>query len=286
MSIRRVVVGLESSPQARSALRTAAELARRMQAELVGLFVENENLLRLAGLPFACEVCSPSAVTRGIDIKRMERQLRAMADDSRRRLAAAAGQPSLRWSFRVSRGVAGLELLAAGTRSDLVVVATSQWTQVLEGAAAGASASVLLLHQDAPVVAPMAALCTPAASALQVADSLAGFATAFGGQAALLMLSEDAQEADAWLQAALPLLAARGLRASTRIVSLRDPNAIGRALEEAHPGVVVIAGVSSGTLEARAPLRTLLDAGRRPLLLLPASTAGQDMDRADDAGGR
>ena len=275
MSIRRIVVGLEPSPQARSALTTAADLARRMQAELVGLFVENENLLRLAGLPFACEVCFPSALTRGIDTRRMERSLRAMAEDSRRRLAAAAGHPSLRWSFHVSRGAAGHALLAASTRTDLLVVTTAQWTPVLADAAAGAAASVLLLHKDASVLAPMAALCTLEASAGRVAESLAGFAPAFGAQTALLMLSDDAAAAGAWLRDALPRFSARGLRVTARIVPPRDPAAIHRAIEDTRPGVVVVAGVPATAFGANAPLRALLDAEHRPLLLLPSASPDQ-----------
>ena len=56
MTLRRIVVGLDAGPRDRAALEAAAQLAARMQAELVGLFVEDIDLLHLAGLPFAREV--------------------------------------------------------------------------------------------------------------------------------------------------------------------------------------------------------------------------------------
>ena len=104
MKLRRVVVGLEPTPQRRAALQAAAELAERMQAELIGLFVEDMDLLHLAGLPFAREVGFPSAVRRSLDVAAMERSLRAAARDLRRVCEEALERTSVPWSFRTARG--------------------------------------------------------------------------------------------------------------------------------------------------------------------------------------
>ncbi len=47
---RRILIGLNSSPTSLRGLAAAAEMAARLDAELVGLFVEDDNLLRLAEL--------------------------------------------------------------------------------------------------------------------------------------------------------------------------------------------------------------------------------------------
>ena len=52
----RIVVGLDTSLIAREALSLAARLAASVDARLKGVFVEDENLLSLADLPFAREV--------------------------------------------------------------------------------------------------------------------------------------------------------------------------------------------------------------------------------------
>jgi K+-sensing histidine kinase KdpD len=119
--IRRVIVGLDPVQQSRALLEAAAELAGRMQAELLGLFVENQDLLHFAGLPFAREVGFESAMRRTLDVESMERTLRALAREARQAVETVAGGSQLQWSFRVVRGAPAAELLAAAEESDLVI---------------------------------------------------------------------------------------------------------------------------------------------------------------------
>src|SRR6266851_9513513 len=51
--IERVVIQLDAASETRDAIDTAARLGARAQAPLHGIFVEDEDLLRLASLPFA-----------------------------------------------------------------------------------------------------------------------------------------------------------------------------------------------------------------------------------------
>ena len=48
MKIRRVIVGLDPALRSRALLEAAVELAGQMEAELLGLFVENQDLLHFA----------------------------------------------------------------------------------------------------------------------------------------------------------------------------------------------------------------------------------------------
>ena len=54
--IERVVVTLDAASENRPAIDTAARLAARTRTPLHGVFVEDEDLLHLAGLPFARQV--------------------------------------------------------------------------------------------------------------------------------------------------------------------------------------------------------------------------------------
>ncbi|HSC94158.1 MAG TPA: hypothetical protein VLC73_04260 [Burkholderiales bacterium] len=119
--IRRVIVGLDPLQQSRALLEAAAELAGEIQAELLGLFVENQDLLHFAGLPFAREVGFESATRRTLDVGSMERTLRALAKEARQALESVAGPTQVQWSFRVVRGAPAAELLAAAEESDLVI---------------------------------------------------------------------------------------------------------------------------------------------------------------------
>jgi nucleotide-binding universal stress UspA family protein len=121
VKIRRVIVGVDPTLQSRALLEAAVALAGRMEAELVGLFVENQDLLHFAGLPFAREVGFASATRRTLDVESMERSLRALAKEAQQTLASVAGRTSVQWSFRVVRGSPAAELLAVAEEFDLVI---------------------------------------------------------------------------------------------------------------------------------------------------------------------
>jgi K+-sensing histidine kinase KdpD len=121
VKIRRVILGLDPALQSRALLEAAVDLAGELQAELLGLFVENQDLLHFAGLPFAREVGFESATRRVLDVESMERTLRALAKEARQALESVAGSTQVQWSFRVVRGALAAELLAAAEESDLVI---------------------------------------------------------------------------------------------------------------------------------------------------------------------
>ncbi len=118
----RVLLALDSASDNRNALRTAVRLAARLRAELRGMFLEDTDLLRIAGLPFAEEILHWSARERSLGAGELERSLKALAARVRQELAQAALEADVRWSFRVERGPRMQLLLQAGDRYDLLLV--------------------------------------------------------------------------------------------------------------------------------------------------------------------
>ena len=114
MKIRRIVAALQSQRPASERVPAIAELARRTEAELLGLFVEDIELLHFAGLPFAHEVGAATAQRRKVEVAAIERLMRARAEELRAALAAALENDTVRWSFRVERGTIPRQVLAAG----------------------------------------------------------------------------------------------------------------------------------------------------------------------------
>jgi hypothetical protein len=121
--IERVVVALDAISENRAAIDTASRLAARWQARLQGIFVEDDDLLRLANLPFARQVSLGAGVEQ-LTLQQAERQLRAFAEHARRDLAAAARRQGIAWSFDVMRGVAGA-VSAGGSATDFFVAGTA-----------------------------------------------------------------------------------------------------------------------------------------------------------------
>ena len=93
------------------------------RSELAGLFIEDTNLLRLAGLPFAQEICSSSAIQRPLDVASMERTLREKAAEMRDAVASIAQRQNVPWSFGIRRGSVIHVTLAASEDADLLILA-------------------------------------------------------------------------------------------------------------------------------------------------------------------
>jgi len=121
-TIRRIVVALEPSAHGRAALAAAVRIAARLEAELVGLYVEDPELLRLASFPFARAFSTSRASGRALSTETMTHALRAEARQVRESLARAAAEHHLRWSFDVRRGEIASELVSAVAAGDLLVV--------------------------------------------------------------------------------------------------------------------------------------------------------------------
>src|SRR6516225_6029925 len=99
--IKRVVVSLDAVSETAPAIDTAARLAARWQVPLRGVFIEDEELIGFAGLPFARQVTL--AGLEPLTKDHIEDHFRAFAERSQRELAAAAARHSVEWSFEVVR---------------------------------------------------------------------------------------------------------------------------------------------------------------------------------------
>jgi len=120
--IRQILVALDSSPASLAALKQAVDLAADFEATVLGLYVEDINLLRVAEISFTHEVGLFSARSRRLEIQYVERQFKGQASKARDALAKLAKQAGVEWSFRVVRGVITTELLAAAAEADLIIM--------------------------------------------------------------------------------------------------------------------------------------------------------------------
>jgi hypothetical protein len=119
--IERVLLALDAAVETRGAIATAARLAARAGVQLHAVFVEDEELLRLADLPVARHVVAGSAAAP-FSTEEVELHLRAAAARVQEEVLAAAHGHALECSFEIVRGGAETALAAASER-DLVVAA-------------------------------------------------------------------------------------------------------------------------------------------------------------------
>lgn len=274
-TFNRILVALDSTRASQSALEAAALLAEAMQYELVGLFVEDSDLMTLANLPFSREV-RLTGVIQNLDPAALQKEVAAHAAAARYALRDVALRRRLRWSFRSVHGSLGAEFRTAATEVDIVCVsgrAGGRYQRVpME------SPARVALERQAPVlVAGSLAdrIDKPIAVIVDQADG-AGESIRLAGQVAakaktglvvleFLPLEADIPALRAQVDKALP----EGVTARYVLVSREDPCGLLDGLHRSDYSLVLY-GVRAET-PAPAWLDYIINAGECPLLLVPES---------------
>ena len=276
--IARILVALDHSDASRATLTEAAALAARLQAELIGLFIEDVKLLAAAQLPFVRQI-SLTGQSAPFDPAAMERSFRAQEHAARQLLESVAERHRLSWSFRVARGRASVEILAQAQGVDLVIVGKTSPTVTRQGRMGATALAVAdALHGAILFAEPRAAHVLgyggavlvvfdggPAADrVLAIAARLAGA----GGQTLVVVSPGSAVERQVLRQRAAERLAALGATARFIGVTNHGPAALEEALVQAGGGLVII-GENSAMLGGL-PLADLLAHLRAPMLVVAA----------------
>ena len=110
------------SPSSMSALENGVELAVRLNAQLVGLFVEDINLLRATQLPFTREVSFVVPEFRRLDMLQLERQLRAQAGRVRQIMERITRGEKGVGTVPCHPGIVADEILRAGNDAELLML--------------------------------------------------------------------------------------------------------------------------------------------------------------------
>lgn len=226
--LHRILMAVDASARGRTALELALELAAESKPEWQGLFVEDLNLLRLAGLPFAREIAATALTGRPLDLARLERSLRRQAEQVQASFAELAQQAGTAWSFQVVRGHLARELRTRLQGFDLCIVGRENPLAALRGA-----------PPSGQTVAAVPAGSLEASHALQVAARLAG---AGGRRLLVLEAGEEQRTARAGKRqfAGLPagverraLPASEDIRVLARALAREAPIAL--VLDLTHP---------------------------------------------------
>lgn len=275
--IRRILIAFDATREGLSALEAAASLAARLEAELAGIFIEDEDVVSLAGLPFAREVGFGAHAHRALDPATVEREFRAIAREARGRLERAANTRRVRWSFRVVRGHLERELLSAARMSDMVAVGKAarppapgrRLGAAARALAQGGSAAVLLAEAGAAAPDQRIAVSYDATACAQRALAVAGrLARAGGTTLDVLVLAAEPETARELERAAADRLEGLGVAATFRTLPPGEPEALMSALGES-PGALLVLGAECYPLPPE-ELERLIAETNCPVLLIRA----------------
>ncbi len=271
--VRRILVALDSSTFSEAALALAADIAAATTSTLSGLFVEDQDLLRLAQLPFSREIQAGFATSRDLQPEGLLRDLRAQAALARSALAEQAERRRIAWSFQVAQGRCEEAVLTAALGGDIIAVTrhfgpfgqAARVSERIRRMAARAPAPLLILNNAAanrpgPTVMPYDA--SPAS------EGLFRLATAIcraRGDLLEVLLLESAEAAERTLRAEFEALVGERGSAGLRLSSPPNRTAALRRLSELDRGLLVLQA-DSGSLEP-AQIELILERARVPILL-------------------
>jgi hypothetical protein len=118
VKVGRIVAALHPRRPLGTQIETLAAHARLLDAEVIGLFIEDTDMLHFAAMPFAREIGVASARKRSVDVEAVERYMAARAAELRAALGQVLDHASVAWTFRIARGTVVDQLVAAGAERE------------------------------------------------------------------------------------------------------------------------------------------------------------------------
>ncbi len=242
--LRRILVALDAGEQGLADLEEAARLAAGLEAELVGLFVEDTELLEAAGLPVARVISRHAPGDMALDAALMQRALRVWAARSRESLAAAASHWQVQWSFRVARGTLAEQVLSEAGEFDLLALGRpggplreARRHSATHSVTEQARCSVLLLQKGPLARRPVVVVFEGSERALAVGRTLS---RVYGCRLLVLAAGPDAAAAAKLEAEAAAWLARHDTIGEVDPLAGPEPEALGEALRARYAGIVVL----------------------------------------------
>jgi len=275
LEIRRILLALDASPGSLAALDAAVELAAKIEAELSGVFVEDEELVRMAESPFARQILYPSATEGTVTRASVEREMKSQSERARRALEEAAQKAHVRWSFRTVRGQVTRELANAAGTGDVLAVGRVSWHEARSAHRVGSTAfelaasnvPLLLVVRQAPrPTFRVAVYYDGSPSGTRALLTAAQFARAAAGSAVVLLAAPDASGEAALRENAEALLKPTGLAIRYRRIASAGEASLLDALRAERPGMLIMA--SRAPFRKRESLEKLLAEIDTPVLWL------------------
>jgi hypothetical protein len=258
-SRRRILLAVDTGSLTGPALETASALAVGLGTGIAALFVEDERLLRIAGLPFARETGAASAELRALGQEAMEQAFRVQARQLARVVEAAAARLALQWSLDVTRG----ELLAASRArlgpADLLVLGKGRLAAFPVGGPRGERAPFRALAGR-----PVAWLLDESPAGERGLEAALALARVTAAELAVLVGASGPEQFRSGQARAARRLEERGAAARYVLLAAGDPRALVRCIRSLGAGTLVLSGAAGAP-----PTVELLEDVACPVVLLP-----------------
>ena len=145
-SMNKVVFTVDRDSYLQSTIELATVIALANQTGIHGLFVEDLDLLHMAGYPFAQEISLVSAQSRVLDNRQMLCSFKARSRHFRQFLVQHAEHSSLPWSFSTVRGQKINMALEKSANAEFLIIGQSEKARAQPQVSGANAARILLIN--------------------------------------------------------------------------------------------------------------------------------------------
>lgn len=148
--VREILVAIDTSTHSEAALEAAVALAKTMEANLQGLFVQDEIWQKLSKLPSTRTVNALTGSVLPLESDTLEDHIRLLRNRLRRKMELLSRRNKIKHSWSSIRGKVEEKILEASKNADLITIG-------LKGKSAsrkrvGSSAKAIIKRADKPVL--------------------------------------------------------------------------------------------------------------------------------------
>ncbi len=268
----KIVLRMRGGAASPLVLEVAIRFARIFRGELVGMFVENEELLALSQMPFAREISLTGNRTRTLSLDIVRQEMAAASAEMARefkRLTRAAHIPT---RFEVLRGMAEEAKIKAMTETGilaigepLALVAPDRFPELLSEVS-GVSGVIVAGCDARRAQGPIITILDPASDVARLVDTAEQVAGE-GAQEVVILIANALESEALRLEADARAALDTGTRYKFERVGEVSPHSLG-ALVRRHKGGLVIARINGPIATSGIEASRFACALDCPLLLL------------------
>jgi hypothetical protein len=244
---RRVLLPLPSSTTSGEVLRAVTRLAGQLRADILGLLLKDEAVVRGAAVPFAREVKRLPATIVSCSSEDAERQFQAQVRWAEAILLKVAHETGTQGRLQVATGTAVDTVRSTSVEGDLIVIGesahrTEGMDSLLESLIRGGTHPVLVIRPMHLLSPPSVAVVfepTPEGErALRMAGQMAGRL----GRTAVTLLAMNEERADETVDRARDLSETYGVGVSVRPLTALVLPRLARVLPTEDHSLLVVPG--------------------------------------------